>query len=131
MAENHMRKKIINEREYTLFRLPPLKAIPYALKIYKMLLPFLQGMGLENKDGSSAISIQGLASLDTDTLFSIIYEAIECNVKCDGKAIGDSHAFDVHFQKYPEDFFQVAVFVIKENCWDFLKGAASVLSNVL
>lgn len=141
----------IQERRYGMRKMPPMQGARFtarvvslvskaasgkdALKTFEMfrsVLPSDMEKNEEQKketslDAGQAItigsSILGLFStIDPDQLMDIFKEAFSYEVYCGDVKLSDEMSLDIHFQKFPGDFYIVALWVTYNQAKDFFTG---------
>ena len=129
------RTTTINGRQYAMFQMSPVKAIrfvPHVMTVIAQAIGSIDDVNavLGLADGKKVDQGRVLKELahvfgrvDPDDLSDLIEQVFANTVihAEDGAKLKDA-AFERHFQEYPGDLFQVAVWATWENSKDFLFG---------
>lgn len=144
----------IKDRKYGMRKMPPLKGSQFGVRVASVLSKALSDprakealeslkskMGLdadkiESLDNESALTagsaIIGLIStIPANEINSIFSEAFSYEVYFEDKKLSDELTFDLHFQRYPQDLYVVAIWSIFHNVKDFFSGIGDGLKALM
>lgn len=131
------RKMKIEDRDYALLPMPPIKAVRFTPKVAK-LLSSVMGAGLTvekltsgNQETIGAMVAGLLASVDTDQLIDLAQEAFSHECYAGSGRLSDPTHFDKWFTDHPGDMLPVCIWAIWEHSKDFLLGSAKGFQQIM
>jgi len=134
MTQQHGESKKIGDHTYTVYMLPPSKAVPYVTKMQKLMVPIIGELAEKMQSGSEAdVPIAQMAGEVADRLSEDDILALTSDLKGVSEVDGVpmSKVYDVHFRGILGKHMKWQMFAFRVNFDDFFSELKDVLSDAM
>jgi len=137
----------IGDRSYSMFRMTPLKGAAFGLKVSSVVAKILSGNSIqslreiegkiqENISEDDKLTVGSLVSsalsnVDPKLVFDILKEALLNEVYFDNVRFENDGDLDIHFEKYPQDFYVVGAWAAFNHVKPFFTGLGDGLRALI